>query len=781
MAASKPVLDAFNAARLQLEGGSSRRVSEVPNLPKLGSPGAAVQIERHNSQFDYNDAANFLSYTKRLMVETKGSALVAWVKHFDSNNDGRISVKEFTKGMRDLGYTGTHEDLLKMWKEVDTDNSGVITFDEIDNDANEAWSMFRRWLAEKFENEKEAVKALGENHWSEDLNEYIVSEASFCKVLIELDWRHGLQEDLYECLDRDGYGFLTAACLPFFPAEKQKQKLRAAALARCGVKWTLKVEQQAKVEQALMDFAEFMRKKYSGNTFRGWISGLDKDRSMSLMQPELFKACSRLGFPGDMRALWTALNSDNKGFCTIDDVDPFAAQIVAEFTDLLRTKFGSVSLGFRGLDRKNAKRLKAEEFAAELRRIGFARGKYIYYSVISEPGARYLKEEDLRFLDRWKPPLWLLSKPNQRAAEEFKKKLLGRFPGDHVLRGWRTVLDTDNSNQVSWPEFERGCKSIGYTGDVGGAWRYFDDDMSGFITLKELDEPAHNHLVSFRRWAIAEFGSVKEAFDILDADGSGDLSQREFRRGVRDWNYGGNADGLFDALKNEKKHLVVKDAFFLDQWGAEDVRSRVRRTLTNRLRPTLMRAKTLVLKPRSESDSDSSDSDTDEKDPDQDLKEQIRVIRRSSVALNANTRRLSQLMSGAAASRLDPTRPGAARLRGPSIMSERTRLQRRLPTLDFCNRCFGSLKGGRANTCMCELWLFTEKKSLGSGPGLDMNQTSPTTFWKPRSTHVKLSPIIPVASMSLQPAGPDSPKFIEDSMSRTARSTLGQSWYSRFR
>ena len=77
---------------------------------------------------------------------------------------------------------------------------------------------------------------------------------------------------------------------------------------------------------------------------------------------------------------------------------------------------------------------------------------------------------------------------------------------------------------------------------------------------------------------------------------------------------------------------------------------------------------------------------------------------------------------------------------GMNIMNkhrpERTRLQRRLPTLDFCNRCFGSLKGGRANTCMCELWLFTEKKSLGSGPGLDMNKTSPTTFWKPRSTHV---------------------------------------------
>ena len=34
------------------------------------------------------------------------------------------------------------------------------------------------------------------------------------------------------------YGSSAAACLPFFPAEKQKQKLRAAALARCGVKWT---------------------------------------------------------------------------------------------------------------------------------------------------------------------------------------------------------------------------------------------------------------------------------------------------------------------------------------------------------------------------------------------------------------------------------------------------------------------------------------------------------------------------------------------------------------
>ena len=37
-----------------------------------------------------------------------------------------------------------------------------------------------------------------------------------------------------------------------------------------------------------------------------------------------------------MRALWKAVNANNKGFCTLDDLDPLAAQVVAEFKVFLK-------------------------------------------------------------------------------------------------------------------------------------------------------------------------------------------------------------------------------------------------------------------------------------------------------------------------------------------------------------------------------------------------------------------------------------------------------------
>lgn len=45
---------------------------------------------------------------------------------------------------------------------------------------------------------------------------------------------------------------------------------------------------------------------------------------------------------------------------------------------------------------------------------------------------------------------------------------------------------------------------LGFRGNIAGAWRAFDEDLSGYISLKELDEEASKVLLGFRRWAIQE-------------------------------------------------------------------------------------------------------------------------------------------------------------------------------------------------------------------------------------------------------------------------------------
>lgn len=40
------------------------------------------------------------------------------------------------------------------------------------------------------------------------------------------------------------------------------------------------------------------------------------------------------------------------------------------------------------------------------------------------------------------------------------------------------------SNRVNWSEFQAACQKLRYHGDIAGAWRAFDTDLSGYLTLK---------------------------------------------------------------------------------------------------------------------------------------------------------------------------------------------------------------------------------------------------------------------------------------------------------
>ena len=62
---------------------------------------------------------------------------------------------------------------------------------------------------------------------------------------------------------------------------------------------------------------------------------------------------------------------------------------------------------------------------------------------------------------------------------------------------------------------------------------------------------------------------------VLDADGSNELSFREFRRSVRDFGFEGSAKALFESLGADGSgKLMMDDVAFLDDWETAAVRGR---------------------------------------------------------------------------------------------------------------------------------------------------------------------------------------------------------------
>jgi hypothetical protein len=73
--------------------------------------------------------AHDLQGFKRLLIRRFGSIYRAWRKGLDTSGDNKLSFVEFTDACRAIGYAGSSK---KLWRELDDDDSGVISLEELD-------------------------------------------------------------------------------------------------------------------------------------------------------------------------------------------------------------------------------------------------------------------------------------------------------------------------------------------------------------------------------------------------------------------------------------------------------------------------------------------------------------------------------------------------------------------------------------------------------------------------------------------------------------------------
>ncbi|CAJ1326964.1 unnamed protein product, partial [Effrenium voratum] len=167
--------------------------------------------------------------------------------------------------------------------------------------------------------------------------------------------------------------------------------------------------------------------------------------------------------------------------------------------------------------------------------------------------------------EKWKLPEFLVAQPNPEAKEEVKKRLLQVYKT--YLKAWRQALDEDNSNRCTWPEFQAACRKVSFTGDVPGAWRSLDTDLAGSITLQEIDKDSSAVLATFKKWADDNFGGIRSAFVVFDADGSNSVTLREWRHACRIYGFNQGASSLFKQFDTENNgSLALEQVAFLDDW-----------------------------------------------------------------------------------------------------------------------------------------------------------------------------------------------------------------------
>merc|ERR1719310_909150 len=210
-----------------------------------------------------------------------------------------------------------------------------------------------------------------------------------------------------------------------------------------------------------------------------------------------------------MTSLWKALDADDSGTTSLDELASSVARPLALFKKWADQKFGNFRAMFRAFDSVDTAKfrpghLDIDEWAEACEHFEFPNDAEVIFKLLDWNRHDFLVMRDVVCLDKWQPQAYLMADANPKARDDLWRLFLKKYK--HTLIAWRNVIDKDGCGRVSWSEFQQAAAQVWFNGDVAGAWLALDHDNSGHITLAEIDHDVADSLSQFRRWAQHEYG-----------------------------------------------------------------------------------------------------------------------------------------------------------------------------------------------------------------------------------------------------------------------------------
>jgi len=490
--------------------------------------------------------------------------LRAWIQRLDPECERQVSQPQFLRYLRDAKYP---EDPLTLFRQLDEDGGGELSLQDLDEEEGNLWWSFQEFCVMKFrKGVEDFLRVVGERTSWDPLEDVKIPFSQFRSVLQSLGWEDGHEDRIFDALSSD-QAHIVKTDMKWLDMEcrrvARKEKARFLALQEQRLK-ERRLKQRDPGE-TLIEFKNSLKRRY-GTLIRAWRRALCQRDTMTLQRSQFFKSCAEMGWRKDVRGMWQKMDKDSNGCVTLEEFDYESAQVLARFSNFVMETFKSYQVAFSAMDVDGNNHVPFDEFTAALRQYGFMHETSELFAALDLQNTGRLYEEDLRFLEKWKPRAFLTAEPNEAAAEQVKARLLKKH--GTFLRAWKTALDRTSNNKCSWDEFLLACKEMGWNEDIPGAWCALDKKKTGSLTLQDIDPSAGEALVSFRDWAVDQFGSVKTCFMVLDDDGSNEVTSFEFKQACRAYGYKGPAKLAFKALDTSGRGaLSTDDVGFLDEWA----------------------------------------------------------------------------------------------------------------------------------------------------------------------------------------------------------------------
>jgi len=298
----------------------------------------------------------------------------------------KMGEKAFLRNCEEIGFRGN---VHALYRYIDCDRSGILTFEEVDPRSTVQLMAFKSFMEKRFGGVTRAFPILDQNRSCR------VYKLEMEQALASLNFEgHG--PSLFELLDRRGVGFVVESDLAYLDRWQAKPYFFVSP----------DVEGLEKLRTSLLAFT-------GPALFRAWHKFFDRDGSMRVGWDKFCVGCRRLkktsiALPVDfleteqsMAGVWRALDPDCLGWIALRNFDAKGHSVIAEFKLWADRHYGSVWGAFKTIDGNGSGRCSLREMRKACKEKGFSGNLEELFNDFDRDGSGALSANELRFLDSW--------------------------------------------------------------------------------------------------------------------------------------------------------------------------------------------------------------------------------------------------------------------------------------------------------------------------------------------------------------------------------------------
>jgi Ca2+-binding EF-hand superfamily protein len=343
---------------------------------------------------------------KKQLVRKFGTVTSAWRECLDIEGNGKVSCNEFSKQVRQFGFCG---DVRAVFREIDHDDSGIITFNEVDSSWYEKIRNFIELLLGRYVSFETAWRALDGNHNN------MVEEAEFCSLCKDLGYEGNSKALFKQLLKNPQRKVIAIEDIESKAAIIVANKADAASQHKFYMKADSMLTKDEKARKALEEHqALVMETQHQqlgshdwnqlkhhlicryGTITAAWRHALDWSGDGRLSFAEWCKACRDHGFIGNISQCFQDVDISASGIITFEEVDYPWFEKMKRFKELVLEKHGSYDKAWKAMDTGGKNKLELEDFDQGCRDIGYTEdSKALFKQMLEHQGRRFLERKDL--------------------------------------------------------------------------------------------------------------------------------------------------------------------------------------------------------------------------------------------------------------------------------------------------------------------------------------------------------------------------------------------------